>query len=66
MHTNNIKQILLEKDISQVQLSFDTKITQSRLSNIINGWVSPRPVEKAKLAKVLNVDVDDLWTETAD
>ena len=63
MHTNSIKQILFEKGVSQIQLSFDTGINQSRLSNIVNGWVLPRPIEKAKLAKALNVNVGDLWMD---
>ena len=46
---------------SQLDVSFETGISQSRISLIENGYVVPSEEEKKDLAEALNRDPEDLF-----
>ncbi len=58
----NIKQIRLEKSISQQIIADALSVDVSAVSNIENGKRELRVSELAKIAKALRVDVIDLFT----
>ena len=41
------------------------EMAESRLSDIINGWVTPRPDERAALARVLDRPAEELFEDEA-
>lgn len=58
--TYRIKEMLIEKNISQKQLSEMTGITESAISHYIKGDRVPRGTNLVKIAKVLGTTTDDL------
>jgi hypothetical protein len=51
---------------SQRQVAAETqRVTENRLSEIVNGWTEPRDEEKAALARVLGQPIALLFDETA-
>ena len=49
------------KRIPQEYLEAQTRINQTRISQIDNGLVTPTNGEKKKLAKALGVPVSEIW-----
>ena len=58
--TYRIKEMLLEKGISQKQLSEITGITESAISNYVKGTRIPRGANLIKIANALGTTADDL------
>ena len=64
INTNLIKKLLKEKNITIYRLAKITSIDETGLRNIINGKIKdPHISTIAKIAKALNVKVDDLLLE---
>lgn len=58
--TYRIKEMLVQKNISQKQLSEITGITESAISHYIKGDRVPRGANLVKIAKALGTTADDL------
>ena len=58
-----LKGAILQRGLSQRELSRLSNVPESRLSALVNGWADPSPTERQKLASVLhqsdNVLFDD-------
>jgi len=61
----NIKFLLVQQHIKQLQMCFDLKMNPSRLSGIINGWIEPKPDEQEKIANYFNVKPAALFAKEA-
>lgn len=61
----NLKIASIKAGISFFQISRETGIHHSRISQIANAWVTPNETEKDKIAQVLNVEVNDIFPETS-
>lgn len=59
-----IKEILKEKNITQIELAEKIGITQVGLSRMING--NPTADSLAKIAEALDVDIRELFEPTKD
>ena len=59
----NLKLAIVASGKSQRQIAAkaEPRLTENRLSEIVQGWVVPREEEKAALASVLNVSADTLF-----
>jgi putative transcriptional regulator len=53
--TNNLKEIRIQKGISQQQLSFETRISPGVLSHIENGKIFAYPGWRKRIAKALKM-----------
>jgi transcriptional regulator with XRE-family HTH domain len=49
-----LKAAILQRGLSQRELSKLSAIAENRLSTIIRGWTNPRPDERAAIARVLH------------
>lgn len=58
---NHLREIRVIKRISQFRLRLSTGIHQSKISLIENALVQPREDEKKKLAKALDVKIEEIW-----
>ena len=56
----NLKRIRTEKGISQGDISRTLKVNRSYISNIENGKMNPTLATIAKLAKAVEVTIDEL------
>jgi len=54
---------LIEKDISQKEISRKTDIAENYLSSIINGRYLPSDEQKQKIAHALNCNPKDIFQE---
>jgi predicted transcriptional regulator len=63
---NHLRQIRFNKRLTQFELAILAEVHQSRISLIENCWIEPRPDEKKRLAKALNVSPEDLWGSNGD
>jgi transcriptional regulator with XRE-family HTH domain len=59
----NLKLAIVATDQSQRQVGADCGIHEDRLSQIVNGWITPREDECERLARVLGRTVDELFSE---
>lgn len=57
----DLKMELARQKVRQIALSHHVKISESRISLIINGWVKPKLEEKEKIANFLKVNVSDIF-----
>lgn len=58
---NEIKEILLKKNIKQVKMAKDINIVNTLLNMIINGWRKPNEEQRKKISDYLNVDENELF-----
>lgn len=58
--SGNLKDMMREGDYSVGELSFATGIPQSTISRYVNGERIPTPYNIVRLARELNVPVNDL------
>ena len=58
---NKLKEIRFFKEVTQPLLALKSGIQQSRISLIQNELVTPREEEKRKIAKALNLKVEDIF-----
>lgn len=58
---NNLKKILKEKHISQKDLAKKTKITKAAICRYVNMSRIPNGENMLKIAKELNVSVEEIW-----
>lgn len=63
MHKMRIERFF--RNLSLDELRSRTGIDQGKLSRIERGYVKPKEDEKKKLAKALNVKVEDIFIEVA-
>jgi lambda repressor-like predicted transcriptional regulator len=56
-----LKIAVLKKDVSFFEISLETGIHHTRLSQISNGWATPREDEKERIAAVLGVPVVEIF-----
>lgn len=61
MDRNRLREIRFFKRINQYQLALQTGLTQSRISIIENGYVTPKDDETGRLARALGVSIDELF-----
>jgi transcriptional regulator with XRE-family HTH domain len=48
-----LKGAILQRGLSQRELSRLSNVPESRLSSLVNGWTNPTPEERRKLTSVL-------------
>jgi transcriptional regulator with XRE-family HTH domain len=48
-----LKGAILQRGLSQRELSRLSNVPESRLSSLVNGWTNPTPEERRKLTTVL-------------
>jgi len=58
-----LKLLLLSRDLRQRDLAAKTGRGEPRVSNIITGWKTPTPTEKATIAKALEVSIEEVFEE---
>jgi transcriptional regulator with XRE-family HTH domain len=58
---NNLKEIRLSKGLNQYKLANESKVFQSRISLIENGYVTATLSEKERLAMALDCLVEELF-----
>lgn len=58
---NRLREVRVVKRVTQFQLRLSTGIHQSKISLMENGLISPKEDEKAKLAKALNLNPEEIW-----
>jgi len=63
---HKLKEVRFFKGISQPLLALKTGIQQSRISLIENELVTPREEEKKKIAKALNLKIENIFTKEKD
>lgn len=61
-----IKEVLKERGMTGAQLCKETGLSQTSLSRIIKGEQNPRLALLIQIAKVLDVDIKDLFNSTKD
>ena len=59
----NIKQIMSERNVSQVELHRRSGVSQAHISEIVNGKGSPGILVAQKLAAALGVSITELIAE---
>jgi len=64
LYTNRLKEKRIEKGLSQYELAKLTGVHVTTISKIENGQRLPSLKVAAKLAKVLDVSLDDLFDST--
>ena len=57
----DLKLELMKRGISQIRMAHDLGIHQSRLSNIVNGWVKPTRDQRRRIANYLGLSVETLF-----
>ena len=57
----NLKMAIHRADTTQRRLAWDTNIPENRLSQIVQGWVQPRPDEAEAIAQALGTPVEALF-----
>jgi len=62
-NTTELKRILLEKEISQIELADKTGIWNSRLNMIVNGWCRPTEEQAKAISKAIKMPVKELFGE---
>jgi len=60
---NNLRKIRKEKGMSQLDLSYDTRISPSDISNIERGKSFPYKGWREKISSVLEVDEEQIFPE---
>ena len=58
---HKLKKARLLKELTQMDLRFATGINQCKISWIEKGYVEPRPDEKIRLARALQIPVEELF-----
>jgi DNA-binding XRE family transcriptional regulator len=58
---NHLKEIRARRRITQLRLSIETQIPQTRISYFENGFYRPNENEKRKIAEILEVEVTDIF-----
>lgn len=58
---NKLKKMLEHKNITQKELADSVDSTQSAISHYIKGSRIPNGITMLKIAKFLNLDVEDIW-----
>ena len=61
MFENRLKEIRARRRMTQLRLSIETQIPQTKLSYYENGFQTPNLKDKIKIADVLEVDVKEIW-----
>jgi transcriptional regulator with XRE-family HTH domain len=64
MNILRLKELLNEKGITGKELAEKVEVTPASISNIVQGNSFPKPDLLIKIARVLNVDVRDLFQST--
>lgn len=63
MYTNNLKQIMREKEVSGFELFRRTGIAPSTISGIVNKRILPFPGWRKRIAEALNVPESEIFSE---
>jgi transcriptional regulator with XRE-family HTH domain len=66
MELLRLKELLSKKGISGKDLALAVEVTPASISNIVQGNSFPKPELLLKIAKVLDVDVRELFNPTKD
>lgn len=54
------REVLKQKEITQVKLAKELGVTQALISKWVNGELTPRTKMLPKISKILNVTVDNV------
>jgi hypothetical protein len=57
-----LKTAILASGKTQREIAHETRIPETRLSEIVRGWAEPRDAERDALARALNQDSGSLFT----
>ena len=60
---NNLREIRKRKELSQLKLGQLTGIQPSEISRVENGWLTPYPSWRTRLAEALGVSEDTLFPD---
>ncbi|KKS11419.1 MAG: hypothetical protein UU63_C0006G0009 [Candidatus Uhrbacteria bacterium GW2011_GWF2_41_430] len=60
---NKLREIMKEKEVSQLELYRRTGISPGAISNIVNGRQVPYPGWKKKIASALSISEDEIFPE---
>ena len=63
---NNLRDIRKKKGMSQLELSYDTRISPSDISNIERGKQYPHKGWRKKISKVSEVDEEEIFPEISE
>ncbi|ADQ13562.1 helix-turn-helix transcriptional regulator [Halanaerobium hydrogeniformans] len=58
---NNLKEIREQKGLSQLKLSYETRISPPDISKIERNKIFPHPKWREKIARVLEVEEKDIF-----
>ncbi len=61
--SNKLKEILIQRQIKQIELAYETGIHDSRISKIANNWVMPTAKEKQKICEFLDESENAVFPE---
>ena len=59
----NVKIAILNTGKTQAEIARELKIHQSRLSNIVNGWIKPKENERRTLSNYLGISEHELLSD---
>lgn len=57
----NLKLKILERGMTQLEISRSVGVSDGYLSKVVQGWVEPTADLKSSLAKILNCAVSDIF-----
>ena len=61
IHKNRIKEVRLQKGVSQIRLAAESGVYFSTLSRLENGWLEASQVQRRKLARALRCKVGEIF-----
>jgi len=60
---NHLREVRARRRMTQLRLSLETSIPQTRISLYENGFFRPNPDERERMADALEVSVEELFPE---
>ena len=63
MKMHNLRSAIIERYRTQLAFAAAVGISPTRLNRIINGWLEPTPVERARLAELLGVEIEWVFSK---
>ncbi len=61
-----LKMRILESGKRQIQIAQEVGVPEPQFSKIVGGWINPPPEVKARVARVLKCEIDDIFPSRGD
>jgi ribosome-binding protein aMBF1 (putative translation factor) len=58
-----LKILMIEKGVKNFDLAKRLKVDPAKVSKIVNGWIVPDGKLQKQIAQVLEVAVNEIWSE---